>query len=134
MTIEGDAISIDFSETDPQIEGFKNSSVANTYSSVYLAISSFFDTSIPRNEGTYRCVSINAPEGSIVNALPPAPMTMNTVYVAHEIVIAVWQALASADPTRACAAWSKTMHGHVAGQRDDGSTWVMYQWHAMGRR
>jgi len=132
MTIDGDAISVDFSETDPQIEGFKNSSVANTYSSVYLAISSFFDTSIPRNEGTYRCVSIVAPEGSIVNALPPAPMTMNTVYVAHEIVIAVWQALASADPTRACAAWSKTMHGHVAGRRDDGSTWVMYQWHAMG--
>ena len=92
MIIDGDAMSSDFSGTDPQIEGFKNSSIANTYSSVYLAISSFFDPSIPRNEGTYRCVSINAPEGSIVNALPPAPMTMNTVYVAHEIVIAIWQA------------------------------------------
>ena len=56
---------------------------------------------------------------------------MNTVYVAHEIVIAVWQALAAAD-RQACAGWSKTMHGHVAGRRDDGSTWVMYQWHAMG--
>ena len=132
LTVDGDQISIDFAGTDPQIEGFKNSSVANTYSSVYLAISSFFDTGIPRNEGTYRCVSINAPEGSIVNARPPAPMTMNTVYVAHEIVIAVWQALAAADPSRACAAWSKTMHGHLAGRREDGSTWVMYQWHAMG--
>ena len=132
LTVDGDQICIDFAGTDPQIEGFKNSSVANTYSSVYLAISSFFDTGIPRNEGTYRCVSINAPEGSIVNARPPAPMTMNTVYVAHEIVIAVWQALAAADPSRACAAWSKTMHGHLAGRREDGSTWVMYQWHAMG--
>ena len=132
LTVSGDQIHADFTGTDPQIEGFKNSSVANTYSSVYLAISSFFDTSIPRNEGTYRCLTINAPEGSIVNALPPAPMTMNTVYVAHEIVIAVWQALAAADPARACAGWSKTMHGHVAGKRDDGSTWVMYQWHAMG--
>ena len=132
LTVSGDELDIDFTGTDPQIEGFKNSSLANTYSSVYLAVSSFFDTSIPRNEGTYRCLSIKAPEGSIVNALPPAPMTMNTVYVAHEIVIAVWQALAEADPTRACAGWSKTMHGHVAGKRDDGSTWVMYQWHAMG--
>ncbi len=132
VTIEGDEMRVDFTGTDPQIEGFKNSSVANTYSSVYLAISSFFDTSIPRNEGTYRGVTIVAPEGTIVNALPPAPMTMNTVYVAHEIVIAVWQALAQADPDRACAAWSKTMHGHVAGKRDDGTTWVMYHWHAMG--
>ncbi|MCH9804027.1 hydantoinase B/oxoprolinase family protein, partial [bacterium] len=24
------------------------------------------------------------------------------------------------------------MHGHVAGRRDDGTTWVMYHWHAMG--
>ena len=131
MTIDCDEMTLDFTGTDPQIEGFKNSSLANTYSSVFLAVSSFFDTSIPRNEGTYRPVTIIAPQGSIVNALPPAPMTMNTVFVAHEIVIAVWQALAQADPDRACAAWSKTMHGHVAGRRDDGTTWVMYQWHAM---
>ena len=131
LTVQGDEMTLDFTGTDPQIEGFKNSSLANTYSSVFLAVSSFFDTSIPRNEGTYRPVTIIAPEGSIVNALPPAPMTMNTVFVAHEIVIAVWQALAQADPDRACAAWSKTMHGHVAGRRDDGTTWVMYQWHAM---
>jgi N-methylhydantoinase B len=59
-------------------------------------------------------------------------MTMNTVFVAHEIVHAVWKALAQADPERALAGWSKTMHGHVAGFDDDGNTWVMYHWHAMG--
>lgn len=132
VTITGEEIELDFSESDPQIDGFKNSSLANTYSSTYLALSSFFDTSIPRNEGTYRCATLITPEGTIVNALPPAPMTMNTVYVAHEIVISVWKALAQASPERALAAWSKTMHGHVAGRREDGSTWVMYQWHAMG--
>ena len=132
MAVNGDEMILDFTGSDPQIDGFKNSSLANTYSSAFLAVSSFFDTAIPRNEGTYRSVTIVAPEGTIVNARPPAPMTMNTVFVAHEIVIAVWQALASADPARACAAWSKTMHGHVAGRNDDGTTWVMYQWHAMG--
>jgi N-methylhydantoinase A len=132
LTVEGDQITADFTGSGDQITGFKNSSIANTYSSVYLAIASFFDPNIPRNEGTYRGVTIIAPEGSIVNALPPAPMTMNTVYVAHEIVTSVWQALAQADPQRACAGWSKTMHGHVTGKRDDGTTWVMYHWHAMG--
>jgi N-methylhydantoinase B len=24
------------------------------------------------------------------------------------------------------------MHGHVTGRKDDGTTWVMYHWHAMG--
>ena len=50
------------------MKGFKNSSLANTYSAAFLALSSFFDTDIPRNEGTYRCVTVIAPEGSIVNA------------------------------------------------------------------
>ena len=132
LTVSADSLTVDFTGTDPQIKGFKNSSVANTYSSVFLAISSFFDSDIPRNEGTYRCVRIIAPPGSIVNALPPAPMTMNTVFVAHEIVHAVWKALAEANPERACAGWSKTVHNHVAGTDDDGKSWVMYQWHALG--
>ena len=132
LTVKGDEIVADFSASDPQIAGFKNSSVANTYSSVYLALASFFDTSIPRNEGTYRCLTIIAPAGTIVNARPPAPMTMNTVFVAHEIVHAVWRALADADPSRACAGWSKTMHNHVTARNEDGTAWVMYQWHAMG--
>ena len=132
LTIAGDHLTIDFTGSDDQIAGFKNSSLANTYSSVYMALSSFFDTSIPRNEGTYRAVDIIAPEGSIVNARPPAPMTMNTVFVAHEIVHAVWKALAEADPARACAGWAKTVHNHVAGIGEDGRSWVMYQWHAMG--
>ena len=132
LTISGENLKVDFTGTDGQIAGFKNSSIANTYSSVYLALSSFFDTSIPRNEGTYRCVKIIAPKGSMVNANPPAPMTMNTVFVAHEIIHAVWQALAQADPSRACAGWSKTVHNHISGHDDEGRTWVMYQWHAMG--
>jgi N-methylhydantoinase A len=132
LTVAGDELTVDFTGTDPQIAGFKNSSVANTTSAVYLALSSFFDPDIPRNEATYRAVRIVAPEGSIVNARPPAPMTMNTVFVAHEIVHATWKALAQADPSRACAGWSKTIHGHVTGTDDAGRSWVMYQWHAMG--
>jgi N-methylhydantoinase A/oxoprolinase/acetone carboxylase beta subunit/N-methylhydantoinase B/oxoprolinase/acetone carboxylase alpha subunit len=132
LTADGDRLTLDFSKSDPQMRGFKNSSLANTYSAAYLALSSFFETDIPRNEGTYRCVTIIAPEGSIVNAKPPAPMTMNTVFVGHEIVHSVWRALAQARPERACAGWSKTTHNHVAAQNPDGSSWVMYQWHAMG--
>lgn len=132
VTVAGDRMTVDFTGSDPQIKGFKNSSLANTHSAAYLGLSSFFDTDIPRNEGTYRRVEVIAPEGTVVNARPPAPMTMNTVFVAHEIVHALWRALAQADPSRSLAGWSKTMHGHVAGFDDNGATWVMYHWHAMG--
>ena len=67
-----------------------------------------------------------------MNPRPPAPMTINTVCVAHEIVHAVWKALTQADPGRAYAGWSKTIHNHIVGTHEDGPAWATYQWHAMG--
>lgn len=78
LTIRGEAVNVDFTGSDPQIRGFKNSSVANTYSAVALGLISYFDADLPRNEGTMRSVSIVAPYGSIVNPKPPAPVTMRT--------------------------------------------------------
>ncbi len=131
LDLRDDGLTVDFTGTDPQIKGFKNSSVANTYSAVYMALASFFDPALPRNEGTFRCVRIVAPEGTIVNALPPAPMTMNTVFVAHEIVHAVWNALGAAAPERACAGWGKSQHNGSAGRIGTPNPYVAYHWHAM---
>ena len=47
---------VDYTGTDPQMKGFKNSSISNTRSATYVALTSFLDPEIPRNEGTYRCV------------------------------------------------------------------------------
>ncbi|MCK1516095.1 hydantoinase B/oxoprolinase family protein [Bradyrhizobium sp. 190] len=129
VTIRGDEITFDFTGTSPQIKGFKNSGIANTHSAVYCSLSSFLHPDIPRNEGVYRCVKIIAPEGTIVNALPPAPMTMNTVFPAIDIMNACWGALAQADPDRACAGWGKAVYGISAGKKPSGGVFVLYHWH-----
>jgi len=103
LTKRGDQLTVDFTGTHAQIKGFKNSSLANTYSAVYAGLASFFEADLPRNEGTFRAVTIIAPEGSLVNARPPAPLTMCTVFPAHEIMHVIWWALAKADPSRALA-------------------------------
>ncbi len=128
LTVEGDAMTVDFTGSHEQIQGFKNSSFANTYSSVYMALSSYFDPAIPRNEGTYRGVKIIAPEGTIVNPLPPAAVTMSTVFPACEIIHAVWNALAEADMPRSCAGWGKNAFPITSGVGADGNTFVMYHW------
>ncbi len=129
MTIDDDKITFDFTGTSPQIKGFKNSGIANTHSAVYCALSAFLDPAIPHNEGTYRCVKIIAPEGTVVNALAPAPMTMNTVFPAIDIMNACWGALAQADPERACAGWGKSVFGISSGTKPDGGVFVLYHWH-----
>ncbi len=131
LDLRDDGLTVDFTGTDPQIRGFKNSSVANTWSAVYMALASFFDPALPRNEGTFRCVKIIAPEGTIVNARPPAAMTMNTVFIAHEIVHAIWNALGKASPERACAGWGKSIHNGSAGRIGTDRPYVAYHWHSM---
>ncbi len=129
-TVAGDDLIFDFTGSAPQVKGFKNSSLANTHSAVYVAVAAFFDASIPRNGGTFRPVCIIAPEGTVVNALPPAPMTMNTIYPATEIVYACWKALAQVLPPSACAGWGKSAYGISSGRKADGRAFVMYHWHA----
>ncbi|MBS0523852.1 MAG: hydantoinase B/oxoprolinase family protein [Proteobacteria bacterium] len=128
LTVEDGKLVVDFAGTTAQVRGFKNSSIANSYSAVYMALASFFEPDLPRNEGTFRHVEIRLPEGSIVNPRPPAPMTMNTVFVAHEIVHVMWKALGQALPDRASAGWSKAVHAVTAGRKADGSRYVMFQW------
>lgn len=133
LTVGDGRLLVDFAGTSPQVKGFKNSSIANSTSAVYMALAAFFEPDLPRNEGTFRSVEIRLPEGTLVNARPPAPMTMNTVFVAHEIIHAMWKALGQALPERASAGWSKAVHSVTAGVRDDqgkdgGGRYVMYQW------
>ena len=131
MTKIGDSITFDYADSDPQMKGFKNSSLSNTTSATYVALTSFLDPDIPRNDGTYRCVAINAPLGSVVNPRPPAPLTMCTVLPAHEIIHACWKALANLAPDQACAGWGKISHCNMAGPTETGSTYVMYHWGAL---
>jgi N-methylhydantoinase B len=131
ITKRGDTIHVDYTGTDPQMKGFKNSSISNTRSATYVALTSFLDPEIPRNEGTYRCVTVNAPLGSIVNPRSPAPVTMCTVLPAHDMIHACWMALAQAAPDRACAGWGKVSHCNMSGKTPEGSTYVMYHWNAL---
>ena len=128
LTKQAGTLTVDFTGTAPQIRGFKNSSLANTYSAVYAGIASFFDADLPRNEGTFRSVRVIAPEGTVVNARSPAPLTMCTVFPAQEIMHMIWKALGQAAPGRAVAGWGKNAFPVTSGRSDTGTTWVMYNW------
>jgi N-methylhydantoinase B len=124
-------LTFDFAGTSPQIRGFKNSSIANTVSACAMATLAFLKPDVPRNEGTLRLLHVKAPEGSLVNARAPAPMTMNTSHCAFEIINAIWKALGQARPEWAIGGWGKTVHCISSGtQPQGGAPFVLYHWHA----
>jgi Hydantoinase B/oxoprolinase len=96
VTIAGDGLAIDFAGSDAQAHGFINSPLTNTRSFVFAAIATVLPSDIPINDGLMRPVWVEAPAGSIVNPLPPAPCGHATAIVGAEVIEAVLKALEGA--------------------------------------
>ncbi|MBV9799375.1 MAG: hydantoinase B/oxoprolinase family protein [Solirubrobacterales bacterium] len=107
LHVEDDSITFDYSRSDPQAEGYINSTIANTTSSSFLALFTSIGSEVRFNEGALRALEVNAPEGTITNSQEPAPVTGNTISAAQAIIEAVWLALAQAVPERVDAAWAR---------------------------
>ena len=127
VTIDGDSMTIDLSESSPQVEGFINSAYANTRSLAHAAIMYLAPMDVARNEGSMRPVQIIAPRGLVVNANPPAPVCMSTNHCAEEVVEAVFKALAPAIPGAVSAGFSRRLRYAITGS--DPRTGRRFIWH-----
>ena len=127
VTIAGDSMTIDLSESSPQVEGFINSAYANTRSLAHAAIMYLAPMDVARNEGSMRPVQIIAPRGLVVNANPPAPVCMSTNHCAEEVVEAVFKALAPAIPGAVSAGFSRRLRYAITGF--DPRTGRRFIWH-----
>ncbi len=107
LIVDDDSITFDYSNSDRQVKGYINSTLANTYSSSYLALFTTIDSNIRHNEGAFRPITIIAPEGSIVNCSEPAPCSVCTTCAASTIIEAAWLALSQAVPKLTQAAWAR---------------------------
>ena len=127
VTIAGDSLTIDLSDSSPQVEGFINSAYANTRSLAHAAIMYLAPMDVARNEGSMRPVQIIAPRGLVVNANPPAPVCMSTNHCAEEVVEAVFKALAPAIPDAVSAGFSRRLRYAITGH--DPRTGRQFIWH-----
>jgi N-methylhydantoinase B len=115
VTKRGDALTVDLSDSHPQVTGFVNSSFPNTMSAVHMAFAYLIDPRTPKNSGTFRPVRVIAKQGTIVWPYPPAPVTLATNHCAQEIAEAIIRALAPACPERAIAGWGRRFRIAIKG-------------------
>lgn len=107
MTVAGDEITVDFAGTHPQTRGPINSPLANSATSVYVAVMTSIGQDVPRTEGAYLPIHIIAEEGSLVHPTPPSPVASATLDTACAILEAMWIALAQAVPDKVPAGWNR---------------------------
>jgi N-methylhydantoinase B/oxoprolinase/acetone carboxylase alpha subunit len=129
VSVAGDAVTFDFTGTDPQARGNVNAVEAVTVSAVAYALRAAVDPTIPANGGAMRPVRVIAPAGTIVAARPPAAVGAGNVEVSQRVADVCLAALATPCPTRVPAAGQGTMNNLLVG----GDGWVYYETVAGGQ-
>jgi len=102
VKVAGDEIFIDFTGSSPQSTRGINVVFNYTHAYASFAIKAAICPDVPHNEGSFRPVHVSAPEGSILNALDPAPVASRQV-IGHFIPSAIFAALSGALPGRLMA-------------------------------
>jgi N-methylhydantoinase B len=111
-------VTVDFSGSDPQVEGSVNAVEAITYSACFYVFRCLLADDVPATAGLMRPIQVIAPEGTIVNARPPAAVAGGNVETSQRIVDVLLRALAQAIPGQIPAAASGTMNNLTIGGID----------------
>ena len=83
--VEGDGMELDFTGSAEQHDGNLNCPLAVTLSACYFALRVLTDPDVPPCAGAYRPLTVTAPEGSILNARPPAAVAAGNVETSSRV-------------------------------------------------
>ncbi len=124
LTVRGDTIHFDFTGTSPVQPRAINCPFCYTYAMSAYAIKCALLPDIPNNSGMLRPITVEAPENSLLNPLPPASVGARAS-TGHYVPILAFGALAEVMPERVMAAagsplWNCTQ----SGVRPDGRTYA----------
>ena len=112
---------IDFTGSAPQVEGSINAVKAITFSACFYVFRCLLREDAPATAGLMRPIRVIAPEGTVVNARPPAAVAGGNVETSQRIVDVLLRALAEVLPDRIPAASSGTMNNLTIGGMDERS-------------
>jgi N-methylhydantoinase B len=99
--VEGDRLTLDFTGTDPQVDGNLNCPLSVTKSAAFFAVRVIADPDAPPSAGAFRPIDVVAPEGCLLNATPPAAVVAGNVETSSRVADLVLAALAGATPVPA---------------------------------
>jgi N-methylhydantoinase B len=96
VEIDGEEVRVDFAGTDPQHGGNLNCPLAVTTSACCFVLRVIADPDAPASGGAYAPIAVAAPEGSLVNARPPAAVVAGNVETSSRITDCLMRAFGKA--------------------------------------
>ena len=98
ITLAGKTATVDFTGSDAQVEGAINAVEAITFSACFYVFRCLLTEDVPATAGLMRPIRVVAPEGTVVNARPPAAVAGGNVETSQRIVDVLLRALARLCP------------------------------------
>lgn len=135
MTVADDQITMDFTGSSPQTDGFINLSYGTLVGSVASALVPILAWDVPFNEGVMTACDVLAEPRSLVNPEPPAPISNGHLTtgarVSRLVTKLLNEAARSSDSevmwARTQGVWADSWTGGIsAGTRDDGEYFVLF--------
>ncbi|RYJ00452.1 MAG: hydantoinase B/oxoprolinase family protein [Acetobacteraceae bacterium] len=110
LTIAGDAVTMDFTGTDAQVDRAINCAMCYTYAMCMYGVKVCTNPGLPNNEGAWRPITVSAPAGCIVNPVFPASGG-SRMLIGHYLPMLVFGCLGQVVPERVMAACGSPMWG-----------------------
>lgn len=132
VTIDGDEMVVDFEGSSGPVPLGINVTLNYTRAYTTYGIKCAISPDVPNNEGSFRPISVRAPEGSLLNARFPAAVGGRHL-VGHFLPSAVMSALAGALPDRVMApGFDGLWDTHVSGTSRRDGRHFSYTWFSAG--
>lgn len=132
VTVSGDQLTADFTGTARQVRRPVNSPINYTRAYVAVPLKMVCDPERPNNEGTYRPLTVTAPEGCLVNPAYPAACFWRLAagMLVSELMFRILAEIAP-DRVPADSGSMPTWQFYVNGVQRDGQAFALHQ-HAFG--
>lgn len=115
VTVSEQGVTVDYSGSSPQVRYGINETFNHTYAYTIFPFKCLLSPDLPNNDGFTRLFNVIAPEGTIVNARPPAAVGARHL-IGHQLQAAIFEALADVLPDKVQAdsgtpLWSVLLRG-----------------------
>lgn len=127
LRVAGGRVAVDFTGTAPAVAGNVNCPIPVAAAGALYCFRCLMPDEVPMCAGSFRAISLIAPEGCLVNARAPSAVAAGNVETSQRIVDAVFGALAQALPDRIPAASQGTMNNLAMGSAEAGRGWDYYE-------
>lgn len=127
LTVSRGHLQLDYTGTDAQVSNPLNAVYGVTLSGVHYVTRTLTGDDVPANHGAFTPVTVNAPEGTILNPTFPHPVAGGNVETSQRNADLLYRAFSKAIPDRVPADSGGSMNNVMIGGTYKGRNWAFYE-------